>query len=332
MMAAQSQTVLAAQRDAIMFQQAIGRFAQGCFEEHSLIGIAEKIFYSEDLTLEERSVILELELPFLGKLVEIFLSGRRKSAIARFRPAVYFHLAREIENSGGRQAGRDLLSLLRAIDPEHEIEVPIWITFDSWDIAGGAEALLEVFHVVMTQNDISGRFLIRGPSVSDLLQLSSSSFDSQALLPEFKSLGVGSIEADADHSLLLEATRENLETIIYRQLSQDCIGDSCSANVLSFDFSGKLDAKHDREVSLLGGQVVRLAAISRLLFHEQDYIQLPLSLVGDKVAHVAISFGVNDLGFVALNNETAAALGVWPLQDALNVLDQHSPLTKVYLG
>lgn len=68
---------------------------------------------------------------------------------------------------------------------------------------------------------------------------------------------------------------------------------------------------------------LRAIAIARLTLPEISFVSAPLNYFGPKLAHVALAFGANDLGFAALDEETEKALRVPRIEDIVRVLNEH---------
>ena len=78
-------------------------------------------------------------------------------------------------------------------------------------------------------------------------------------------------------------------------------------------------------------QVLRAIALGRLMFPEVPYIRAPLSALGLKVAHVALEFGANDLGFAAVDAGTERALGVARISDTETIVREHQAVSQVVI-
>jgi len=79
----------------------------------------------------------------------------------------------------------------------------------------------------------------------------------------------------------------------------------------------------------LAVDLLRTIAIARLTLPEVSFVSAPLNYFGSKLAHVALAFGANDLGFAALDNETEIALGVPRIENIVRVINEHGRLGSV---
>ena len=79
----------------------------------------------------------------------------------------------------------------------------------------------------------------------------------------------------------------------------------------------------------LGLEMLRIIALGRLLLPEVEYIRAPFSILGPKAGHIALAFGANDIGFAAVDSQSAKALGVLKLSQVSDIINQHKAFAKV---
>lgn len=75
------------------------------------------------------------------------------------------------------------------------------------------------------------------------------------------------------------------------------------------------DATLCRHSHPLAVPLLRIIAIARLVLHKTEYIRAPLTLLGKPLALAATQFGANDLGYVAVDANTAKQLQLYRLSE-----------------
>lgn len=76
-----------------------------------------------------------------------------------------------------------------------------------------------------------------------------------------------------------------------------------------------LDRSQPKEAAPLGLEIARAIAIARLVLPEVPLVRAPISLLGAKLAHIALYCGAQDLGYIALDMTAAEQSGLLRLQD-----------------
>ena len=128
-----------------------------------------------------------------------------------------------------------------------------------------------------------------------------------------------SADPNASDSRLTEFTREFLQEFLLVRSEIEPLGHFSTW----FPWTASLLDHRSGKAVPIAVQVLRAIALGRLMFPETPYIRAPLSALGLKVAHVALEFGANDLGFAAVDSDTERALGVARLSDAMTIIQGH---------
>ena len=66
--------------------------------------------------------------------------------------------------------------------------------------------------------------------------------------------------------------------------------------------------------------MLRAVALGSLALPDVLYVRAPITRLGEKVSHIALHFGANDLGFVAVDELSARRLGIAPYSAAARIV------------
>lgn len=78
--------------------------------------------------------------------------------------------------------------------------------------------------------------------------------------------------------------------------------------------------------------LLRAIALARLMLSGVPYIRASVSLLGPSIAQIALAFGANDLGYSAVDWQTADALGLARLSESLQISTLPNAFLRVGSG
>jgi|GEM_PF-6128815 len=302
-------------------------------------------------------------LPQLLKLIEAKRRGLSESV--RCRPVVMMPFAEWLEQSLRKYSAEQSIELL-IIESQHylarlseSINLPqrIYLALDSWSGKFSFETLITLLDRSGCSKD--GRYVWLGPSTVDVRQIiaGTKGLEVESVLEQLWKVGVRFIEGGADVDILRSAARLGFDIGISQHVTlnkDELVGQALERSVQEMLALGKDTARKDTADGALlhvwfpwsknkldgepaggdaplGGMLLKLIALARLLLPEARFIRAPVSLLGLKAAHVALEFGANDLGFVALDVDSANNLGIAKWSEVRETLELRRG-TEVRLG
>ncbi len=333
-----------------------------------VLPLAERILSGATLSLHEALSLSSLAFPILAKLAELSAGAARDQIVASpiLRPLALLPLATLLERENAAQVTALAEEHIAGVLNKVSISAPLAVTVDRWTGTCGTDAIVGCIKNVLASPVLARRITVVGPSTAELHELASvSSKDSRAMLlslqneilPSFLDAGITSIEGGDDLSVLLLAASLGFEIAVGQQILPPHYEDGgavveakrCEERFICELYSlreqltptGKfavwfplssaiLDGpQRKKRKSPLGLQILRTIAIARLVLDKVARIRAPYSLLGEKVSHVALAFGANDLGYAAVDADTAASLGLATLSEGLNTTNSHRHLPIV---
>jgi len=340
--------------EALPASQRVSKFATQELERAGLVEIGEKLRAGVGLHQGELERLADRVSPLhLAKLVELVYPLRQDVLL---RPVCHLPLAQLIEETGRRQAlqstEQEITTLAAKLAPGEMVHLAL----DRWNGKFPPEDLLGVLQgVSLSTSEVKYTFL--GPSTAEvrLFTKTFSGAEEDQLMQALGSLlnaGVATIEGGDDLQVLKAAASCGFFLHVGQKVS--CVpkegngqGSShapklsgtflsqlqliqtelAAARRLSAWFPGSegpLDSENLAPHLPLGLQLLRAISLGRLLLPEAARIRAPLSLLGIKLAHTALLFGADDLGFAALDNRTAQLLGVPLLREVKETVEGHT--------
>lgn len=334
----------------------VGAFAERCLAEARVSEIAEKLLIESPLTIAEAEHLANaVALPVLAKLIEVTRAVvPRGVGPLRIRPVISLPVG-QILVQDPTSALEKCQQYLANLSEQLAVPGPIALTVDSWVGDFRYQDVLTVLGQLahFTPNDNS--FIPLGPSTVEIKELCQRiQFQGAApetlreLLGEFQANGVASIEGGCDLVIHEVAGALGFQLSMGQSVEKGIVEASDKQRPINFtrDFIETLFLIRSqllplRQVSVwfpwsqqildrgsfcedqpLGEQLLRAIALGRLLLPEVPFIRAPLSMLGAKVAHVATQFGANDLGFAAVDSQTAEVLGIARLSEVDKMLGE----------
>ena len=297
----------------------------------------------------------EADLPVLAALVaarpmpDVALAAGPRAV--RLRPVALLPIAailgdirslnsREERFARVRREITDRLSVLERASASHS---DLFVALDAWS---GLFESAELFRAVEFILEAIGRdpaLKLLGPSSVEIRKLSqSSSLPVSEVLLRLNRSGLDSVEGGFDIEVLEKAAEMG-----FRIAAGQSVGKAEDSRRIFVDHLlqfrarvvrlGRVDAwfpwsqsvldSKPRQVDSggadpLGARVLELIALGRLLLPDVVFIRAPITLLGPKVAHVALSFGANDLGFAAAERGAREILGIWSWEQVRALSEQ----------
>lgn len=277
-----------------------------------------------------------------------------KNPLQVVKPLCYIPLAETLEKTGFVQTKSYFQMLLNEIYQTSELNQPLYITIDRWWGTFDLPTLLELIFE-LTQNNGTSCFLPLGPSTAEikkLIKYSGKETVDEVITEEFfltfTAAGINAIHGGIDfsiHSVLasigfevnlsqdLTKGREHALFGIQEQFNKGVldiqeqrflnsiayIRDSIlgSGKLCSWSpwISAVLDSGANPVDSPLGLELLSRIALARLFLADVASIVAPIYLMGTRLSSAALFFGANDLGFAAIDSQTADQLGIPRLGD-----------------
>lgn len=337
-------------------------FAARLFERCGALQVAEKVLCQERLGLSEVRRLARLPLPFLAKLIELRFPDRALSS-PLIRPLTVIPLASLIETKGLLSARRQAAERIQCLDENLSFHCPVYLAIDRWHGQFSADELLDTLAQIVGDDSMKHRFIPFGPSTGELKQIFGAATPTKPLenpgeefFAGLRRVGVSAIEGGGDLELHSLAARHGLNVCIGQLIpSSDSRNEIDTANreftrdirwidgFLQRIFSlsdrilplgrclawfprsaSRLDSPAQETDSALGLQLLVAIALGRLLMPEVPHIRAPLAIFGIKAAHLALFFGANDLGFAAVDADTATTLGLPRFTEVENIFSRHA--------
>lgn len=313
------------------------RFLAAQLAEHGLDSIAELVSAGLPLTEDEAERLLTVSPALLLRIIE----GREDLALPRLTEAlrpVFFLPVSSMLAEHGRDAGRaeleTMVATANALRPEG---TSLTIAVDGWQNHRGRFAVPNELVLDTLAELVSGNpdLTIGGPTSGELKSLLSDETDSQALeelLAGFVRAGIRTLEGGGDLRVHRAAAEAGFRLVYAQNLVRSRIiqtGEQAPGRFLAELFrireeliplraldtwhpltSVVLDFGTPKQEAPLGLELLVAIALGRACLPEVARIRAPISLFGMKVAELAMRFGANDLGFAAIDSQSAEQLGL----------------------
>ena len=322
--------------------------AAGC---HEIVALAKA---RNPLTEQQARSLLKLPFPLLGAIIEESGWALRKHQIKTRRdiPLRFVgvlpltDICRELRLTRASltadtadaelRLGEAMLKLVETMLKSHTTNSALVLQLDSWEPISSFPELLNLLPRVMAKT--SRKTEIHGPSTSELKSIldQHSSAESELLGQLTDPLFTG-IEGGGDIAIYQRAADSGVpvhfgQNMLKSRLIEQTSGSENSflANLFAirktllpseslrswFPWSNVLlDRSQPKEAAPLGLEIARAIAIARLVLPEVPLVRAPISLLGAKLAHIALYCGAQDLGYIALDMTAAEQSGLLRLQD-----------------
>lgn len=315
--------------------------------------IAEKIFRQVSLTESDALEIASFELPVIMKLVEIYssLSPSPAANSIRLRPVYYLPLAELLETSSPQAAIERGQAAISELNKKLNFSGTLYVAIDRWTGAFALQELLACIKQIIALPLGETRSLrALGATTLEIEEISTSS---KLTFPElaklFQEAGIFSIEGGAELSVHKDASDFGFELVVAQRLPEstefhykDFITELFHiSRVLApggnlrvwFPWSQyQLDSVESTRHGVLGLDFLKCIALGRLVLKDVPMIRAPISLLGVKLASVALSLGANDLGFAAVESGTAEKLGIARMSETQEAIGESEFYSNVVVG
>lgn len=330
-------------------EETAGTFGFGVLRDADLLIVAHKLATREELTEAELGYLTGgVSLPLLGKLTQIQGKLLGFSEQIRLRPVFYLPLSKLLDAHGQKGALDICLENVSIIDQKLQIEAPICIAIDSWSGAFTGDTFLSLCQELNAQvGKLTHKFKLLGPSTLDVLSLLEIyDIPEKSLSALFKALftaGFREIEGGGDLKAHSEAASFGFDLTVGQSITSGKLSQTVE-DILKIRAklspsqhfkvwfpwtSSVLDTPTNSKNGVLGLELLRVIALGRLLLPEVEYIRAPFSMMGSKAGHIALAYGANDIGFAAVDSQSAKALGVLKLSQVSNIINQHKAFARV---
>ncbi|MCB0358453.1 MAG: hypothetical protein KDD44_02425 [Bdellovibrionales bacterium] len=317
----------------------VGRFTRTCFAAERAEDFLEWISSDGDLTPAMLSRLAgDISLPLIGKIVELRQQVARDRRPPRIRPVICVPLSGMIAEEGIERAAGKAAAYLRAVDEDVDLEQAIGIAVDSWPSTRELPSLLECAQSMLSAQRYRNRFFLLGPSATELKESLHSPKALAEALRMLAAAGVIGLEGGTDREVHRQAADAGMRSSIGQVVQVDARG------VLTEDFLAELyewrretrrarsyvswfpwcreplDVGRTVSQAPLGAAMLRAVALGSLALPDVLYVRAPITRLGEKVSHIALHFGANDLGFVAVDELSARRLGIAPYSAAARIV------------
>lgn len=346
-------------------RQRLGDFAYEMFKQQGMLPFAFKVLSDVRFTEAEALFLANnAPLPVLAKLIALVRPTATQTEIF-LRPVCFLPLGALLEEKGKEGALATCRTYLEQLAKDLAVPQPVCLAIDRWQGTFAFENLLDVLSEVARMSFVELTFRALGPSSAELKQLLGGKENLREevvkLLDLLQAHGVASIDGGGDLELHhIGAERSFLSSVgqlvaLPRGMSALAEASQEGGNYKWFDEGfirgleafrdlseqhhefqvwfpwslGSLDRMENLAGQPLGLQLLRAIALGRLMLPKLPFIRAPLSLLGVKLAHVALEFGANDLGFAAVDARTADSLGLAPLSGIVEIMEKRNAFLKV---
>lgn len=347
-------------------RQRLGNFAYEMFKQQGMLPFAFKVLSGVRFTEAEALYLAnQVSLPVLAKLIALVPRIAVAQSEIFLRPVCFLPIGALLEEQGKEGAFSTCRTYLEQLANDLSVPQPVCLAIDRWQGKFAFEDLLDVLAEVARLSFSNLTFRALGPSSAELKQLFGSKEDLREevirVLDLLRAHGVTSIDGGSD----IEVHRVGAEQGFFLSVGQlvalprrmSSLSETSqpgsqhqwfdegfilgleALNELSerrnefqvwFPWSlGSLDHMENLGGQPLGLQLLRAIALGRLMLPKLPFIRAPLSLLGVKLAHVALEFGANDLGFAAVDARTAGCLGLAPLSGIVEIMEKRNAFLRV---
>ena len=326
-----------------------GSWMERQFGEHGLADIAAAVRSRTPLTISQADLLTRAPVPLVLRLAEQSPTHVIEDLL---RPVRFIPLAALLSENGSTRALEECsASIENALEQTPE-KSSLHIAIDSWSFTGGRhpvsyDAVLQTLAALRER--FAPRVLLIGPSTGELKSLipesDSELNDASNVLRAFRDAGIERIEGGNDLKIHASAVASGLQTTFAHNLvrsrmrrGDDAPRPECRSFLEElFELRTKLfpayipetwypwssvvlDHGQPKQEAPLGFEVLFAIALARLCLPEVQFIRAPLSMIGPRMAEVALQFGANDLGYAAVDADTADQLGLVRWQIAVHEL------------
>jgi len=335
----------------------LDRFSSRMMEKRHLMPILEKLIACEPLYKAEVQFLCNgTDIPGLLKLVEVASRVHGWHQEARVRPVHFLPVSKLIIEDGIAAAHsaleRQIETLFQQDRPPLQDEEALYFIIDSW-LAG--EVIEPVLEVISNLPSVAGKgnpLIVLGPSSREVLELTHPSKAPEheqvvEILKLLKDAGISTLHGGSDIRVHELAAERGFYVSVGQVVHPEHSGVDQQYSQFSANFVEQLiwlqhrlqqeptfhiwfpwcdqllDSGRPREANPLGAQMLRAIGVARLVLPNLKWIRAPLSMLGLNVAHVALAFGANDLGFAAIDAGTANELGLRKRGEFLATIESH---------
>ncbi len=326
-----------------------GEFTWNLFAKFGLTELVLSLATNREPGLQTAYALEELSLPILGKLL-LLRDEYGAVPVAQVRPLLFLPVSEWLENEGGAGAISQTKRVFEREFPpamENRQHLRFQITLDRWY---GKFAISDLQSVVQEVVALAPRNIrLLGPSakdVKDALLLNGKNpnddkvvrdYLREQFVPMLESLDIDTIYGGTSLRTHRFANELGLRSFITHDMNIFRLGRPTSAAPRFTDqllairkeilpkpgacagwiplFRAVLDRTLNATENPLGLEALKAVALARLLLPEIEFVQAPIALFGHKAADLAVRFGANDLGVVAVNDETANHLEIPKMTD-----------------
>lgn len=336
----------------------LSSFVRAELQRAKMLDVAETILAQELLEYRLALKLATASLPVTAKLVELFAAQNGAEALSspRVKPAFFFPIAQLLEERGAQHALSACQEALRRVQETAIANRSLFLAIDRWSGEFALSGLLEVLTQVTQDAALELDIVPVGPSTSELEEIfsksgeaSPSEYFSDEFFTQFKEAGVSSIEGGNNLDLLLVAAENNMNVAVGHNVSGLSGDVNAARRIAREQFIDELFAMREtleptdnfsdwfpwfvnndpNTPAPLATDILWAIAVGRLLLKNVFFVRAPVSLLGPKLAHVALTFGANDLGFSAIDSSTADALGIAKLSDTAAIISEHAVVARI---
>lgn len=310
----------------------LGALPARALHRAGFLAVAERVAAGDFLTDDDvRALAARATPPVLMKLVELAQArDPLRPRLPKVRPVVLLEFAALLEAGDHRQALEE--ARVRLEEARRAAPGELYAAIDRWTGKFDLHKLLALLRELF-EGEQSGSARLLGPSTAEVRSLlnQQSSRDKSCSLPDLldllRGVGVNHVEGGSDLAIHREALALGFSVSIGTRLEEptrvqaEGAGGNQAPLCRTFveellavrrdlSASSKITCWFPWSLDVSGTQLLRAIALGRLALRSVPRIRAPLSLLGTKMAHAALQFGANDIGFAAVDGKTASLLEV----------------------
>lgn len=318
-------------------------FVEEQFRRDGLERLLDIVVGNETLTFDDIPLLTSARLAHLAACARLKHSKIPERDYVR--PVVCLPVARFLEIHGEARATSQLLAFLeRLASVRGRMPIAIYAAVDRWRGAFTGEALLSTLVAMKRENRCNLQLL--GPSTAELEELfeHGERRDLERFLTDLHNLGFSRIDGGTSLEIHRLCAKLGFSITVGQDIScvQDAVGllgpihdreetrlieERFLSDLLSiadklvptgklrcwFPWSrfGRTPLHHSLDAPF-AEPLLRMIAFARLVLPPSTRIRAPFSLFGKYLALVALQFGASDLGYAALDSESATQLALHP--------------------
>jgi hypothetical protein len=332
---------------AFPFELPVGNFAYSELKKASLVELAEKLFFGVKLeSSEQYRLVSSVSLPLLGLLIRMKRHASDWPQLTAVRPLICLPIGGMLERKNKAEVLKDSEAQLSKILEKVNVFSELYLIVDYWRGGFDRSDLVAILRELTRAFDPKVKIVPLGPSTVDIQAMVRSDEPDDyrsvifRILSELKEMGVSSIDGGTDLPIHREAASAGLQVAVGQQIQPL----SCSAGrdwaerfcddiefvrteIMSSDrcvvwypwTDHSIKETEAGAAGPLGIQMLRVIALGRLLLPSIKHIRAPWSLLGNSIAHLALTFGANDLGFGAIDYRTAEQLRITRISETTHL-------------